>query len=139
VLITYDPVTDNCALVTTAIHLDGDHSTSYDGGSVPLGSLIHDQATVTGIEGIPVTGDITFAFYETGDCTGDSVDAGTVALVDGVAHPSRIAGPLAAGEYGFRATYDPDGNENYLPADSECESLTVTGAAPAALTPRFTG
>ena len=53
---------------------------------------------------------MTFTFFTNSTCTGTGVDKGTIALVDGVAHPSQASGALAAGDYGFRAHYNGDDN-----------------------------
>ena len=44
----------------------------------------------------------------------------------GVAHPSTPFGPLAAGSYSFRATYN--GDTNYSASTGLCEPLTVQKA-----------
>jgi uncharacterized repeat protein (TIGR01451 family) len=110
----------------TSIHAGDDHSTSVT--SVPLGSTVHDSAIVSGNAFGAPTGDVTFTWYTTAsDCTGPADAAGTVTLVAGVADPSTSFGPLAAGEYSFRAHYA--GDANYRPSDAACEPLTVTKAS----------
>ncbi len=97
--------------------------------SVPLGTTVHDQATVTGIAAFAPTGSVAFTFYTTAnDCTGASVAAGSVALAGnpGVAHPSDSFGPLAAGSYSFKASYP--GDSNYNGSTSLCEPLEVEQA-----------
>src|SRR5262249_16396795 len=70
------------------------------------------------------TGTVTFTFYTSGDCSTGATGAGTVALdSSGVADPSSVEGPLAAGSYSFKATYNGDGN--YNSSTSACEPLTV--------------
>ena len=89
--------------------------------SVPLGSTVHDKATVTGFS---PTGNVTFTWFTNGTCTGAGTPAGTVALDgSGVAHPSTTFGPLAVGSYSFKATYNGDSNFNASPGP--CEPLTV--------------
>jgi hypothetical protein len=119
-----EPLTVNKADTTTATEIhDGTHTVVT---SVPAGTTVHDQATVS--ESNPSfspTGSVTFTFYTAAsDCTGASVAAGTVPLVAGVAHPSDPQGPLAAGSYSFRATYA--GDSNFNGSTSACEPLEVT-------------
>ena len=115
----------------TSIHMGDDHSTLVT--AVPLGSTVHDSATVSGNGFGAPTGDVTFTWYTTAsDCTGPSSTAGTVTLVTGVADPSTAFGPLAAGEYSFRAHYA--GDANYHASDADCEPLTVTKARTSTVT-----
>src|SRR5262249_54508936 len=59
----------------TAIHDDQEKVVT----SVPLGSTVHDSATVSGqIDGIAITGDVSFTFFSNGTCDGTGADAGTV-------------------------------------------------------------
>ena len=44
-----------------------------------------------------------FTFFANGDCDRQGTAAGTVALANGVAHPSTASGALAAGNYSFQA------------------------------------
>jgi hypothetical protein len=98
--------------------------------SVALGSTVHDKATVTSTNtSFSPTGNVSFTFWRTAkDCqAGTSETAGTVDLdASGVAHPSSSKGPLAAGDYAFRASYAGDGNFNG--STSPCEPLTVNKA-----------
>ena len=83
-----------------------------------------DSATVTGTAFGTPTGNVTFTWFTTSsECSGASTGAGTIPLVAGVAHPSTAFGPLAAGSYSFRATYN--GDANYSASTGPCENLTV--------------
>ena len=109
----------------TTIHNVTNHNVGVT--SVPLGSTVDDSATVTGTAFGTPTGTVTFTWFTTSsECSGDSVAAGTIALVAGVAHPSTAFGPLAAGTYSFRATYN--GDANYTTSTGPCEPLSVTTA-----------
>jgi hypothetical protein len=93
--------------------------------SVPAGSTVHDKATVSSSNSsFNPSGTVTFTFYTSGDCSTGGSPAGTVTIVNGVAHPSNSEGPLVAGAYSFQATYAGDGNFNG--STSACEPLTVT-------------
>ena len=109
--------------VVTDIHDAGHNSVTNQ--IVPLGSIVHDEATVSGTGPTP-TGTVDFTFYTNVNCAGAGVDAGTnIALVSGVAHPSDPQGPLSAGLYSFKAHYN--GDTNYNAADSPCEPLDPVG------------
>jgi hypothetical protein len=108
----------------TEIH-DSTENVVPNGGTVAAGSSVHDLATVTGTAagGTP-TGAVTFTFYRGGNCTtGTAESAGTVGLVNGVAHPSSSKVPLTAGSYAFKAHYN--GSTTYNESDSACEPFVV--------------
>ena len=92
---------------------------------VPPGTMVHDQAVVSGTGAGTPTGTVTFTFFTGGDCTtGTPQPAGTVPLVGGVADPSNASDPLVAGTYAFRAHYN--GDSDYSESTSACEPLTVS-------------
>ncbi len=118
--------------VTTELH-KADHSIVSVGGSVPLGTIMHDQATVTVTPnfGSP-TGNIDFRFYTSLQaCTDDTTFSagttmGSIALNGanpGVAHPSTATDALAAGTYAFKAKWA--GDSTYDGNTSSCENFTV--------------
>jgi hypothetical protein len=118
-----EPLTVNRANTTiaTEIHLADESVVS---GPIPLGSSVHDQATVTDTGAGTPTGNVTFYWYTNNTCDGTGTAAGTVTLdSSGVAHPSDSKGPLHAGYYAFKAHYS--GDLNYNESDSGCEPLTV--------------
>jgi hypothetical protein len=109
---------------STEIH-DSSENVVPNGGTVAAGSSVHDSATITGTAagGTP-TGPVTFTFYRGGNCTtGTSESAGTVYLVNGVAHPSSSKVPSTAGSYAFKAHYN--GSTTYNGSDSACEPFVV--------------
>ncbi len=96
------------------------------GGSVPLGTSVHDTATVgPKVDDISLAGQLTYNFYENGDCDGPAAWSETVAVdADGVAADSSSTGPLTAGDYSFNAEYL--GNDDYNASGlSDCEPFTV--------------
>jgi uncharacterized repeat protein (TIGR01451 family) len=112
----------------TNIHLgatDNGPPVSVAGGTLPLGSTVHDSAIVTSPAGNPrPTGTVTFTFYTNGTGTPPGTSAGTVTLVNGVADPSAAESNLMAGSYSFTAHYS--GDSNYAPSDSGVETLTIS-------------
>jgi len=105
------------ATVSTAVQSSGTGVTS-----VPAGSTVSDQATVSGPSGTP-TGTVTFTYFTNGTCTTPGTAAGTGTLSAGVADSSSEV-PLSAGGYSFLASYGGDGT--YPPATGLCEPFTVT-------------
>ena len=81
----------------TVIH-DAAHATVT---SVPAGTTVHDQATVTGALGTP-TGTVTFSWFTNGTCTAPAaatssavpLDASGVADATGFPQTPNIAGTL---------------------------------------------
>ena len=127
---TGDPATatrpTNCKLpssTVTDIH-NAAHATVT---SVPVGSVVHDRATVSGT-GVTPTGNVTFDWFANGTCTGDSVvTSAGISLVGGSVDATTFAQTVSAvGAYGFRAHYQ--GDNNYSPSDGACEPLTVADA-----------
>ncbi len=108
----------------TAIH-DTSHATIT---SIPANIAFHDSASFSGSPSPLPTGNVTFTFFTSADCSSGGTDAGTLALVSGVADPSTLEGPVGAGSYSFMAHYN--GDTNYLAVNSTCEPLTVNRASP---------
>ena len=118
--------------VSTTIHLGSDHATNYDanvvtGASVPVGSVVHDVATVTGQVGtLTPTEAISFTMWNNGTCTSDGSALGTQGADSGGGIRSVDTSALNPGEYSFKATIAEDAN--YLSATSPCEKLVVDQA-----------
>ena len=107
--------------VTTDIH-NADHQTIT---SAPIGSTVHDKATVSGVQGFAApTGDVEFTlFMGSTDCKGGGVDGAPVALSGGVAHPSEDA-TVPVGGLSYQAHYL--GDDTYNDAYGPCEPLPGT-------------
>ena len=83
----------------TVIH-DATHATVT---TVPAGTIVHDQATVSGALATP-TGTVTFSWFTNGTCTAPAAatsSAFTLAggVVDGTTFPQT---PNVAGTFAFR-------------------------------------
>src|SRR5262249_57029410 len=106
--------------------------TIHDSPDTPIssaawGSLVHDSApTRRSSDLFDPTGNVSFTFFTSGDCSTGGSDAGTVALAAGVAHPSSSEGPLAAGSYSIHATCPSD--SNFTGSTGPSEPLTTTKA-----------
>ena len=100
--------------IVTAIH-----NTSHNditNTSVPVGSVVHDTATVTGaVDGFPI-GAISFTLNGGAVANADPAEAGFAAsTVD--------SAPLVGGSYIYKANVV--GNDNYIGDDSPDEPLSV--------------
>jgi hypothetical protein len=102
--------------------------------TVPVLTVVQDSATVTGVEGIPPTGDVTFYMYESavlaedGSCEGTPTQHGASVSLSGTAHMETVLSETFtvpnAGAYGFAAEYS--GDNNYPWATSGCEVFRGT-------------
>ena len=113
--------------VATQIHAGAgasDLASAAEITSAPIGSTVHDKATVGTVAGYPApTGTVSFTVYANMTCTGAGTAAGSPALAAGVAHPSSDA-VVPAGGLSFKAHYN--GDSKYNGADGPCEPLTAT-------------
>jgi hypothetical protein len=125
-------VTKGTSKTSTEVHNAG-HA-DITNGQVALGAIVHDTATVSGVDGFPVnqdgTGTVTFSLYNSGDCNANLINTeanvpfGNADQGNGATKSSDTA-PLAAGQYGYQATYNGDASYNAsLPG--ACEPFTVT-------------
>ena len=112
------PLTPN---VFTTIH-NADHQAVT---SIVAGGTVHDTATVaTTLYGNP-TGSVSFRFFQSGNCTGGSVDAGSASEA-GYFAASGPEGPLAPGDYSFAAHFTSSDPSRWNDADAVCEPLHVS-------------
>jgi len=105
--------------INTDVH-DAQHAVIT---STPIGSTVHDKASVSGSATTP-TGTVDFTVWHGNtNCSGEGSSAGTdVALVGGVADPSASK-VVPANGLSFRAHYD--GDSVYNPGDGPCEPLAA--------------
>jgi len=104
-------------IVTTQIH-DANH---VEVTTAPAGTVVHDMATVTGIQGLIPTGVVSFTLYTNQTCSGVGAFAGAVTLNGaGVADPSYTTTLTSTG-LSYLAHYS--GDANYEAADGPCEVL----------------
>jgi len=114
----------NCATPTIETTIKNAADDSTVNGSLPLGSSVYDTASLGNLTtGKDPTGTLNFTFFDNGDCSGTGTPAGTGVALDG---HSDVEGPLAAGDYSFRAQYISGNDPNYTDsAPSACEPLTI--------------
>src|SRR5690242_5982774 len=108
---------------TTKVH-DANH-TDITGSSVPLGSIVHDTAKLSGLVAGKTPAAITFAFYSQADCGGDAVAVANIGADEGdnTADRSAASAALGAGAYSYKASVAD--NVNYLGDSSDCENFSV--------------
>jgi uncharacterized repeat protein (TIGR01451 family) len=109
---------------TTDIH-DAGHQVVT---AVAAGATVHDLVTVTGQPTSPIpSGNVSIDWFTNAAC--DGANSGDIGPLDGTGHydASGFAqGPLAAGQYSFRAHYL--GDATYSASDGPCEPLQVVDA-----------
>lgn len=114
-----------------------DASDTPTGGSVPMGSFIHDRATVTTTNAsIPSGSSVTFNVFPVDSCGGSPSSSDTVSLHSTSPLSSEsvessgtsgvsAAGPLAVGSVAYEAVFN-SGDPNSVPsATASCEKLAV--------------
>ncbi|MDI3326884.1 hypothetical protein QKW35_21110, partial [Pontibacterium granulatum] len=127
-----EPLTVNKIDADIATHVHDNSHADITGGSVPVGSTVHDKADVTGALNAP-TGTVTFYRYATGNCTG-AASTETVALSGGMAESGSFT-PMLSGALSYVAIYSGDDVYNPITLgdldpskpvpEGDCEPLTV--------------
>jgi hypothetical protein len=97
--------------------------------SVPSGTPVTDQATVSGSGAGTPTGTVDFKFFNNGTCAGTGTDLGNFPLdASGVANTGPSApltvGGSTDGSYSYLAHYN--GDTNYNASTGACEPVAVT-------------
>jgi hypothetical protein len=116
-------------------------STSLSGGAqsgatitVPAGTSVTDQATLSGANSATAGGTVTYTVYQGPGCSTVFATAGTKTVTNGVV-PASDAVPLnSAGTYNWVASYSGDATHNAAATACGDEIATVTAAGPAATT-----
>jgi hypothetical protein len=98
--------------------------------TVPTGTAVTDNATITAPGGQPVSGRLSYEVYSTSNCSPFSQIKGAGGGLTTGSGPASAALTLPAGTYYFQAAYS--GNGTLGPAVSPCgnEVLTVVTPAP---------
>ncbi len=109
---------------TTATQVQNANNADITNTTVLTGTMVHDQATVSGSLGTP-TGTVDFALYPNNSCTAPAGSSQNgIALVNGVASSSA----LAATGPGMSYIAHYSGDATYNPSDGPCEPLNVVAA-----------
>jgi hypothetical protein len=105
-------------------------STSLSGGgqsgetiTVPEGTAVTDNATLSGKQAAKATGKVSYKVYSDNTCTKLVTEAGEVEVTGGVV-PASNPETLAQGTYYWTASYSGDNSNK--PSSSKCGAETVT-------------
>jgi hypothetical protein len=111
--------------IVTAIH-DVDHNAA---AQFPLGSTVHDSATVSVEDDadIPDGSTAKFYWYDNDECSGNPVASSDDLPVglDGKVDDALPQGPLHAGQYGYRAAFTSGKTDKVKSSVGECEPLEI--------------
>lgn len=108
------------APTTLATTLSGGGHSGAKGLSVPDGTSVTEQATLSGTDVSPADGTIEYDVYSDPQCTHEVTTAGTFPVSAGTIPPSN-AETLAPGTYYWQATYS--GDAIYAGTHSPCSSV----------------
>lgn len=114
---------------TVATQIHNTSHTDITGTSAPVGTVVHDQATVTGSLGTP-TGTVTFVRFSDPNCTATSSTQSGLALTAGVVESATTS--LTSTGLSYRASYS--GDSVYNPSVGICETLNGTKLTPTVVT-----
>ncbi len=119
-------VVDKGTLTLTTVMHNAAHGQVNDGGHVPLGTMMHDNAALTGAHpSFAPTGAVTFTLTGPG---GTSTLA-TAASEAGFYATSADSAALAAGNYAFNASYAGDSNYNAIASGAHNSETFVVDKA----------
>jgi len=131
--LNYKPSTGVCEAFSVAKATPTTASTVFDSstsaawlGTEVTGSSAYDTSTVTGTTGFAPTGTVSYQLYASNSCSGTASTTQTETLAGGSVPPSPSTAKLAAGSYGFQASYS--GDSNYLGSTVTCEAFSVAQA-----------
>ena len=109
----------------TKVH-NADHVDKTN-GSVPLGSVMHDTAKITGaFERVRRPSRSRSPSTPTPSATGTGTSVTNTGADEGDATAVRSAASAALGAGGYSYNGSVAGNDNYLGDDSDCESQTMS-------------
>ena len=108
----------------------GTISTSLSATSISIGDKVHDSATLSGVTS-DAGGDVTYAVYDGGSCSGAALDTSKVTVTAGVVLDSKDFDVFdSAGTYSFQAVYSGDANNKGATSVCGTELLTVNQNEP---------
>jgi len=104
-------------------------NTTLSATSVPIGTTVHDSATLDGATG-NAGGTVTYTVYTNDQCTQGAQDAGTVTVTNGVVPDSNGITFNSAGTFYWQAAYTGDANNNASISVCTSETLVVNPNSP---------
>lgn len=120
-----EPFSIDKAQLTTNTQVHNANHANVTNGSVPLGSVVHDTSTVSGVVGGFTAPLVSFTFYANGSCNPSGTAVANTGT-EGGAVRSADSNTLGAGSYSYKASVG--GDTNYLGNDSDCEPFGVSKA-----------
>jgi hypothetical protein len=125
-----DNASKNWADDTVVTHVRDAAGNDVTGTSVPSGTVVHDEATVTKTAATPAavpapTGTVTFTLFNGTGCNGSVVatDPNKPLNASGLATSVTFTTPTAGGLFSYLAHYN--GDANYPAKDAGCEPFMV--------------
>jgi LPXTG-site transpeptidase (sortase) family protein len=104
-------------------------ATTLSSTRVPVGSAVHDGATLSGTGSTTAGGSVTYSVYTDSTCTRNAQTAGIKTVTNGVVLASNLITFNSAGTYYWQAVYS--GATGFNPSTSACnEVLTVNKVTP---------
>jgi hypothetical protein len=94
--------------------------------NIPAGSALTDTASISGLEG--TTGDVAFAVYASGNCTGSIITSGSEAATSSTAFDFNAPATTAT-VFSVLVTYPGSGDDAAAAGSPECEGPFTTTLA----------
>ncbi len=104
-------------------------ATLLSSSSVPVGSTVHDTATLSGASA-NAGGTVTYTVYTDSSCTLNPQDAGTKSVTNGIVPDSNAITFNSAGTFFWQAVYSGDANNDSATSACTSEQLVVTKLSP---------
>jgi uncharacterized repeat protein (TIGR01451 family) len=96
--------------------------------TLDINSSVYDTAAVTAGDQLPLTGTVSYEFFNNGNCTAPATASDTLVAVG---TQSSTQGPLSAGSYSFHAKYVAGEDPNHISSDwSACEPFSIGKGTP---------
>ena len=109
---------------TNHINLSPTITTQLSAGTVNIGDLVHDSATLHGATA-GAGGTVTYTAYSDNQCSQNAQPAGQKQVTNGVVPDSDAISFSAAGDYYWQAVYSGDANNNGASSTCTDEHLVV--------------
>jgi len=125
---------------TVATHVRNAANQDITNTTVPAGTVVHDEATVSKAAGTPAsvpdpTGTVDFTLYDNGTCNGAvlATDPGKALNASGTATSATFTTPNVTASYSYLAHYN--GDANYPAHNGPCEPFNVLATPEGQITP----
>jgi uncharacterized repeat protein (TIGR01451 family) len=122
-----DTVQKTSPTIATVLHGGGQNGTSI---TVPLGTAVNDSSTLSGATA-DAGGTVHYQVFSNASCQTLVFDAGTKAVVNGIAGDSNAFTINLSGTYYWQADYSGDAKNNAASSACNLEIVTVAANIPA--------